>query len=387
MKRIYLNNAATSFPKAPQLLRLLNDSLQNPPVDHARHGFLESINPQTCLRQTLAQFLNVQTPERIVFSSGATESLNLLISGLPLKDTVVLVDAGNHNSVIRPLKTLERDGVLRVEKIACDESGQICMDDFLNKLSNKVGAVFLNHCSNVTGALNDISVFSQIIKKHPANIPVVVDASQSIGNYPLDIPQMGADAVVFTGHKALLGLAGVGGAYISSSIAPHPLKTGGTGVRSDYLYQPEEMPMYYEAGTQNISGIISMQAGINYIIENGIHQLRQKKEYCCNKIRDALHAVPGIKLYPGRNGKENSTIVSFNIIGLDPDDVAYLLFEAAGIIVRAGLHCAPWIHEYIGTAPDGCVRVSPSGFTTDEEIDIFVNTILQAVKGGEIEDH
>ncbi len=379
-KYIYLNNSATGWPKPSPVVEAVNSYLEHPPCHHLRGGDLARSDIVSDCRKQLAELFNVEDSERIIFTSGATESLNLVIRGLELTNKNVVTTATEHNSVLRPLKTLEKEGGITLTIIECDLEGKVIIENLIRRLKPDTGLVVMNHCSNVTGALNDIKPIGRECKKR--NIPFLVDASQSAGVYPIDVQDMYIDALAFTGHKALHGLPGIGGVYINEGLEPGPLKTGGTGIKSDYLYQPEKMPLYYEAGTLNMPGIISLYHGVKYIFNYGIEYFRKRKEEIVSGIKDSLKKSERIECYPEDNVGFNPTLFSFNISGIDPEDVGYLLSEQYKIIVRSGLHCAPLIHRFIGTAPSGCVRVSPSHFTTGDEVESLCRALLEISEMG-----
>ncbi|MBN2238239.1 MAG: aminotransferase class V-fold PLP-dependent enzyme [Dehalococcoidales bacterium] len=376
---IYLNNSATSYPKPECVVTGVEHYLRKAPFHHSRAGFdNESGDIVSECRNKLAVLFNAPEPSRIVFSSGATESLNAAIKGLALKGKHVVTTASEHNSVLRPLKTLERDECITLSIVDCDENGLVPVDKIEETVNLETGAVIVNHCSNVTGTTNDIETIGKLVQRTDAAF--IVDASQSAGVYNIDVQKMNIDILVFTGHKALYGMQGTGGAYIREGIALEPLKVGGTGVRSDYLYQPETMPMYYEAGTMNLPGILSLCTGVNYLLETGIDSMRKRKEEIVSRIRNALAEYEAVSLYPGREYSGNTTLFCFTIEGLDPSDIGYLLENSYNIIVRSGLHCAPLIHKRIGSFPDGSIRVSPSYFTQDGEVEVFIDAVRQILQ-------
>jgi cysteine desulfurase/selenocysteine lyase len=376
---IYLNNAATSFPKPECVLQGVGAVLNKPPFHHARTGFeQESVDVVFECRKELAALFNVPNPNRIVFSSGSTESLNLALNGLSLHGKHIVTTAVEHNSVLRPLKTMERDGRISLSIVECDENGFVSCEKIESAIRPETGALVVNHCSNVTGAVNDLAAIGVIARQH--GLPFVVDISQSAGVYPIDVQAMNIDILAFTGHKALYGMQGIGGAYIREGMAVTPLKVGGTGVRSDYLFQPESLPLLYEAGTQNIPGIISLYEGVKYIREKGIDKIRKRKEELVCIMKQHLEQSDDVIAYPGKTYDRLTTIFSFTVKGMDPADIGYILENNFGIVVRSGLHCAPLIHKYIGTFPDGSIRVSPSCFTTNDEADEFNHAMEQILK-------
>lgn len=365
---IYLNNAATGFPKPPEVVRAVTACLGSAPLHHARVGYdSAAADVLSGCRARLASLFGASDPERIVFSSGATESLNLAIFGFELAGRHVVTTVVEHNSVLRPLQTLERDGRISLSLAECDDAGEVAPEAVERLLRGDTGMIVVNHCSNVTGAVNDVAAMGRIARER--GILFVVDAAQSAGVIPIDVDAMNIDFLAFAGHKSLHGLPGIGGAYLREGPRPCPLKVGGTGIRSDFPFQPEEMPLHYEAGTQNTPGIVSLDAGVRFIESRGIDQIRHHKERCCRRFREALQDVPGVRFHPGAARRFPATVLSFNIAGMDPADAGYILENSFGILVRCGLHCAPLIHRHLGTFPQGSIRISPSHATTDEEID------------------
>ncbi|MBN1593414.1 MAG: aminotransferase class V-fold PLP-dependent enzyme [Candidatus Coatesbacteria bacterium] len=371
---IYLNNAATSYPKPEPVLRSIADLLNRPPFHHARTGFEhEAVDIVGECRKELAALFGAPDPNRIIFTSGSTESLNLALYGLPLKGKHVVTTTIEHNSVLRPLKTMEREGLITISIVGCDENGFVPVEEIEVEIREDTGAIVVNHCSNVTGAPMDIEAIGQIARQR--SIPFVVDVSQSAGIYPIDVERMNIDVLAFTGHKSLYGLQGIGGAYIREDLELKPLKIGGTGVRSDYLFQPETVPMYYEAGTQNLPGIVSLYEGVKFIRERNIDEIRKHKERLVSMMKGRLSKMDKIVTFPNGSCDWPTTIFCFNIKGMDPADVGYILENSFNIVIRSGLHCAPLIHARIGTFPDGSVRVSPSFSTTDDDAEALVEAV------------
>ncbi|MBN1191755.1 MAG: aminotransferase class V-fold PLP-dependent enzyme [Dehalococcoidales bacterium] len=376
---IYLNNSATSYPKPTGVLSGVSDFLHKLPFHHARAGFTgESGDVVLECRKQLAALFNVPDPSRIVFSSGATESLNTALYGIILRGKHVVTTAVEHNSVLRPLKTMEKSGIITLSIVECDENGFVPAGQIADAITGQTGAVVVNHCSNVTGITNDLAAIGQIAGRK--SIPFIVDASQSAGVYAIDVQSMNIDILVFAGHKSLYGMQGIGGMYIRQGLDVKPLKVGGTGVRSDYLYQPESLPMFYEAGTQNLPGIVSLYNGVRYVLKEGIDAMRERKEELVSRMRDYLSNCRQVTLFPGPGCEKPTTIFCFNVAGIDPEDIGYILENNFGIVVRSGLHCAPLIHRHIGTFPSGSVRISPSHFTSDAEVEAFNNALMQIIQ-------
>ncbi len=373
---IYLNNAATSYPKPDTVLQEVSSFIASCP--YVPHTFgTKSVDPVQTSRQRLADFFNAPKAEDIIFTSGSTEAFNLIINGLSLHKQHVIITATEHNSVIRPLKHLERNHELELSIAACDKEGFVQPETIRQLIQTNTKAVFVNHCSNVTGSLQDVEAIAKVL--HNSGILLIADISQSAGAVPIDVQKMGADIVVFTGHKSLYGMKGTGGFYLKDGIRLKPLKFGGTGVQSESLYQPAEKPLYYEAGTQNIPGIVSMRAGVDFINKVGIENIKAKKDALTQEIIDTLSSYDELCILGSKTTNNRNSTVSFLIQEILPERIGIHFAEKKEIILRAGLHCAPLIHKYLGTAPAGTVRVSPSYFTTNKEIAAFKDAIADLV--------
>lgn len=372
---LYFNNAATSYPKPPQVHRAVANVLHTIPLHHARLGFGHN-NSDVLVecRRCIASLLGANNPNTIAFSSGATASLNMALRGLPLQGTHVVTTAIEHNSVLRPLKTLEREGVLALTIVPCTPTGEVTPQAIEEAITAQTSAVVVSHCSNVTGVASDIQAIGHIAQQK--GVFFVVDAAQSAGVLPIDVEAMNIDVLAFAGHKSLYGIQGIGGAYVRESLPLHPLLVGGTGVRSDYLYQPETIPMRYEAGTPNTPGIASLLAGTTYVLERGIDTQHQYLCTLCSHFHTELSDIDILQPVLGAEMQKQSAIFSFTINGIEPSDVGYMLEQSFGIIVRSGLHCAPLIHQYLGT-PDGVVRISPSGFTSYNEVEQCIRALRE----------
>jgi len=283
------------------------------------------------------------------------------------------------------LKLREREDHVKLSIVECDRYGYVSPTDILDQINPETRAIVINHASNVVNAVTDIEVISEIA--HDNDIHLIIDASQSAGNIPIDIGKIDPDILIFTGHKSLYGIAGIGGLYIKEGVNVKPLIVGGTGLKTQSLFQTEEKPAYYESGTQNIVGIASLEAGISFILETGMEKINQKKEQIFYKMVEAFERIPGIIMYGSR--EYSLPLLSFNIKDADPKSVGYILNHKYGIIVRTGLLCAPLIHKNIGTeSTGGAVRISFSSFTQEEEIEDLICAVKDIIdlikKDGEL---
>ena len=372
---IYLNNSATSFPKPQIVIDTVNKLLSNPVSHSARTGQDHEKDDKIYLtRKSLAKLFNVADPLNIIFTSGSTEALNLVIKGLELKNKHVVATAVEHNSVIRPLKTLEKEGVISVDFVPCDENAYVEPAQIKEAVRDNTKLIVVNHTSNVNGTIIDLQSISKIA--HDAGAYLLVDASQSAGAVPIDFDTWNIDFLAFTAHKSLYGIQGTGGLIIKKDIDIRPLKVGGTGILSELLYQPTGRPTYYEAGTPNTPGIVALGAGVNWILETGLDKIREHKKKLFEKTYMALAQIEGVQLY---NNAENIAYssITFTIDGMTPAETGYMLGSSFDILVRSGLHCAPLLLAPLGVDPLGTVRASHSYFTTEQEMDSLVNAIKQ----------
>lgn len=376
---IYFNNAATSYPKPDTVINSITDYLKSAPFNLGRsslNAYREDII-FSC-RKKIADLLKIKNPNNIIFTSGATESLNLALFGLELSNCHVITTSTEHNSVLRPLKIIENEKSAELSIVNSDINGFIDPEAIASEIKENTKAIIVNHCSNVTGTVINLKRISEIASAN--RIHLIVDMSQSVGLMDIDISEINADMVAFTGHKGLYGMAGIGGLYIKEGLKLKPLKFGGTGFKSESLDQPDELPIYYEAGTQNIPGIISLSSGIDFLLQHGINNINKKITLLTSAIIDGLKSIPGVTIYGNKDCKSRSGIISFNIEGFLPLQLGYMLENSFNIIIRSGLHCSPLIHRELGTFPNGTARISLSYFNTEKEVKIFIKVIRQICK-------
>jgi cysteine desulfurase/selenocysteine lyase len=376
---IYFDNAATSWPKPPQvkeaMVRFMDEIGANP----GRSGHRLSIEAARVLyeaREALSICFHVKDSSRIVFTHNATESINLSFKGLLKTGDHVITSSMEHNSVMRPLRELEKKGV-ELSVIPCSPKGILDPQEVEKEIRSGTRMVVLTHASNVTGTLLPIREVGQITRKH--NLFFLVDAAQTAGAYPIDVEREGIDLLAFTGHKSLFGPQGTGGLVIGVRINEKemiPLKQGGTGSRSEFEEQPDFLPDRFESGTLNTVGIAGLLAGTRFVLEKGIEQIRKHEISLIQKLIDGLKEFPEIRLYGPENGLDRTATLSFNIAHLSPSEAAFRLEREFGILCRPGLQCAPAAHRTIGTFPEGTIRFSLSYLNSEEHVD----QALQAVK-------
>lgn len=378
MSIIYLDNAATSFPKPPQVVEAIVHFLTKVGANAGRSGHRLSVEAGRIVyetREALAELFHITDPHRIVFGHNATEMINLVLKGFLRPGDHVVTSSMEHNSVMRPLRALEREGV-EVSVVPCSQEGLIDPVDMEKALRPNTRLIVLNHASNVTGTILPVREAGQIARQH--GIFLLVDAAQTAGVYPIDPETDGIDFLAFTGHKGLFGPAGTGGLYIGPRVPLEdlrPLKRGGTGSRSELEEQPDFLPDKYESGTQNLPGLAGLGAGVRFILEKGVEEIRRHELELTALLLEGLSSIRRVKLYGPADLSLRVGIVSFNIEGMEPSDVALALDEEFGIMCRPGLHCAPSAHKTIGTFPRGTVRFSVGFFNTREEIERAIEAV------------
>lgn len=373
---IYLDNAATTMQKPEEVIEAVVQAMHS--MGNAGRGAhsasLEASRTIYDTRELLCRFFGGTDPRRLVFTSNSTESLNIAIKGLFEPGDHVITTMLEHNSVLRPLYEMEKRGV-ELTIIPADKKGVIDYNDIEKAIRPNTKAVVCTHGSNLTGNLVDIERIGKITRKN--GLLLVVDASQTAGVFPIDVEKMQIDVLCFTGHKGLLGPQGTGGMYVREGIQIRPLKSGGSGVQTYSKSHPAEMPTALEAGTMNGHGIAGLHAAVEYIQRTGIDQIRKREQECMKRFYERVIQVPGVKVYGDFDDMNRCAIVSLNIGDYDSSEVSDELLTEYRISTRPGAHCAPLMHEALGTVEQGAVRFSFSHFTTDEEVDTAIKAIRE----------
>jgi cysteine desulfurase family protein len=369
---IYLDNAATSWPKPPGVLKAIEEFLATAGGNVGRAGHRRSIASSRSVslaRERVADLLGAETPDQVIFTKNATEGLNLAILGLVAPGSRVVTSSLEHNSVMRPLRGLEARGVCTVEVVPVDgNSGATDLDEWAAHFAAGGPCVaVVMQASNVTGALLPVREIGA--RAAAAGVPLIVDASQSAGHYPLDVSSLGAAAVAMPGHKGLLGPTGTGVLYLAEGVEPEPLIRGGTGSQSELEVQPDFAPDRYESGTLNSLGVVGLGAAVEHLHDVGIENVHARLVELGTRFRGALEGVEGITMQGPVEPADGVGILSLNVGGVPSATVSRFLDDEWGVMTRAGLHCAPAAHRSLGTAPNGTVRFSWSNDTTDDEID------------------
>ncbi len=376
-KLIYLDNSATTFPKPDVVYDFMFDFYRHHGVNPGRSGFDAAIQAEELVLETrtmLTKFFNGDDPNRLTFSYNASDSLNMILQGLAEPGDHVITTMLEHNSVLRPLHHLAINHIIDVSYIPFDAHGYVDPDDFKKALRKNTRMVVVNHSSNVIGTVQPIKEIGRICKE--AGVIFVVDTSQSAGAIPIDMKMMAIDVVVFTGHKCLMGPTGIGGSYVMDDVPVRYTRYGGTGVRSAQKTHLEEFPYRLECGTLNIVGVAGLNAGIKWILEQGIEKLHHQEIDLWDRLRKGVQSIGKVITYCAESTENQNPILSLNIDGFDSGDVGTLLDVEYNIASRTGLQCSPLVHEGLGTDKiHGTVRLSIGPFNTKEQIDYAIHAI------------
>jgi cysteine desulfurase family protein len=368
MKSLYFDNAATSWPKPPSVLKAMERHQVRVGGNPGRSGHFRAVEAGRVMlgaRTSLASLFGVRESERIVFTKNATEALNMVISGVLNPGDHAVCTSMEHNAVMRPLTALKERGV-RVGVVRADKEGRVDPAAVGSEMRKNTKLVIANHASNVTGTIIDIAAIGSICRER--GVPFLVDAAQTAGILPIDVDRMNIDFLAFSGHKGLLGPQGTGGLYIGSDILTEPLLRGGTGSRSESEIQPEFLPDRFESGTPNTIGIAGLAAGIEFLQGFGLERVPEHDDRLLQVLLNELSSERRVVLYgPGETGSQTG-VMSLTIEGISPSKIGRMLEQEYGVQTRIGLHCAPSAHRTIGTFPDGTVRLSWGVFTREREV-------------------
>ena len=378
---IYLNNAATSWPKPESVGWNMSDFISYGGANHARGSTsprdMETMSLVLLCREKIAELFKGHEgadSRYVTFTSNITESLNIVIKGFVRPGMRILTSSMEHNSVIRPLREMEHLGA-RVDVLPCDATGYLREKTFEEALQTPVDLFVLSHASNVSGTLQNLPFFAEMCARE--KIPLVLDSAQTAGDIPINTAELQLAALCFTGHKGLLGPQGIGGVVWHPEFASRctPLMTGGTGSFSHEKDHPTAMPDKFEAGTPNLPGLAGLLAALEWIDSQGLEKIHAKKNYLTQMLLEGLHNLQGIEFYGPDTETPRMSVVSINIDGMDNATAAQQLSSNWGIETRPGLHCSPLAHQTLGTYPQGTLRLSPGFFNTEEEIEHAVSGI------------
>lgn len=382
-KGIYLDCAATTLQKPPQVLKALVQYATEVGVSHGRGAYRKGIEANELVFQTrlaLAKLFNVQRMDRILFMKNVTEALNTALKGFLKKGDHVVLSSLEHNAVIRPLNKLKASQGLEYTLVPANSQGRLNPYDFEKALRPNTRMVCLVHASNVTGNLSPVEEVGALCSRK--GIAFLLDAAQTAGLVPLSMKDLHVDFLAFTGHKGLMGPTGTGGLVVAPQWNLDSFLEGGTGSNSDKEEQPQNWPDKFESGTQNYWGLAGLKAAVEFLLKSGVESVRNKEEALTGLFLTEVGKIRGIKVYglPGGTGKERIAVVSLNVEGKDPSEVGFELDEKYGIMTRVGLHCAPLAHRTIGTYPVGTVRFSFGYYNTEKEIEKALMALREMTK-------
>mgnify|MGYP005837597527 CR=1 FL=1 len=380
---IYFDNAATSWPKPPEVAEAMTHFLRDVGANPGRSGHRLAVEAGRIVyaaREAVCELVNAPDPLRVAFTANVTVALNMALRGLLRPGDHVITSSMEHNSVMRPLRALEREGV-ELTVVRCSPQGALNPADVEAAIRPHTRMIVLNHASNVSGALLPVREVGRIARAH--NLLLLVDAAQTAGAYPIDMQADGIDLLAFTGHKSLLGPMGTGGLIVGERVDGlrlEPLIRGGTGSRSEREEQPDFLPDMLESGTPNAVGIAGLEAGIRWVRARGTDAIRAHETALAQRLIDGLREIPRVTVYGPLDSARQTATVSFNIAGLEPSEVGLRLDDEYGILCRVGLHCAPAAHRTLGTFPVGTVRFGLGAFNTADEVDAALKAVASLAR-------
>lgn len=386
MNRRYFDNAATSFPKPEVVWRALDNYSREIGASAGRGAYAEAVESgmviQQC-RERIARLIGVESWQNVIMTFNCTDGLVLVIKGMVTEPgDHVITTCMDHNSVLRPLYALQQQLGIDVTYIEADSYGMCDPEDVRRAIRANTVLIACVHGSNVCGSVQDVNAIGRIAREY--EIPYLVDAAQTIGHYPVNTEDMNVDFLAFPGHKGLLGPLGTGALYIRPGMEKclRPLKEGGTGSRSEYPFQPEEMPDKFESGSHNALGIAGLSEGVAWLLEKGVDNLRRHDEALCREFLGVADSVEGLTVYGPRNIDQRMSVFSVSVAGYSPVELAKKLENRYGLLTRPGLHCAPFAHKAIGSfALGGTTRFSCGAFNTVEDAKYAVNSLLEVASG------
>lgn len=380
---IYLDHAATSWPKPPEVMRAMTDFCEHAGGNPGRSGHRLSLAAARIVydaRDSLAELFGAPDPLRIIFTANATHAINLVLRGLLRPGERVVTSGIEHNAVMRPLRALESQGV-QLSVIPCAADGSLDLQLAANAITPGTRLVVLNHASNVAGTILPAAAIARMA--HEAGAWFLLDAAQTAGVLPIDVQALGIDLLAFTGHKGLQGPPGIGGLVIGNSVDTsliEPLLRGGTGSRSEQEVQPEDCPDKFESGTPNGVGIAGLRAGVRWLRDHGVEAIRAHECELTQALVEGLAAIPGVTVYGPSSVSQRTATVSFTVAGRTVSQIGLRLDDEFDVLCRVGLHCAPAAHRSLGTFPEGTVRFAAGATTTLDEIQAAVAAVRQVVQ-------
>jgi cysteine desulfurase / selenocysteine lyase len=377
---IYLDNAATSFPKPEAVYQALDRFARQSLANPGRAGHKMALAAERALddaRHLLNQFFHGEGPERFVFTLNCTDALNMAFKGVLSDGDHVITSDLEHNSVSRPLRALELAGRITLTRLRADAGGTLDPDAVRQAVTPRTRLVALTHASNVLGTVQPVAEFGSIARER--DLLFLVDAAQTAGVVPIDVQALHIDLLAFPGHKSLLGPTGTGALYVGPRAKVRAWREGGTGGDSSSETQPREFPYFLEGGTPNVLGVAGLAAGVKYVVEQGLEKIHAHEVALTERLWRRLDEIGGYEVFGHRDMGLRVGTVSFHSAALPAAEIGGILDQAFEVAVRPGLHCAPYIHRALGTFPDGTVRVSPGPFNTNDDIDQLAQALREIV--------
>jgi cysteine desulfurase family protein len=375
---VYLDNAATSFPKPEAVYQALDRFARASLANPGRAGHKMALAAERTLdegRHLLNQFFHGKEPERWIFTLNGTDALNMAFKGILAEGDHVITTDLEHNSVSRPLRAMELAGRIRLTRVRADASGTIDPDDVRRAVTPQTRLVALTHASNVLGTVQPVAEVGRVCREQ--DLLLLVDAAQTAGVIPIDVQAMNIDLLAFPGHKSLLGPTGTGALYVGPRARLGPWREGGTGGDSSSETQPRDLPYYLEGGTPNVLGVAGLIAGVRYVAEQGLKKIHAHEVALAERLWRRLQEMGTYQVFGHPDSSRRVGTLSFRSEALPATELAGILDQAFDTAVRPGLHCAPYIHRALGTFPDGTVRVSPGPFNTEADIDHLANALAE----------
>ena len=378
---IYLDNAATTYPKPPSTLERMVSIYIRRGVSPGRGGYDLAVEADALVnevRRKLAHFFGSHDAGQVIFAGNATDALNLVLQGCVEPGDHIVSTRLEHNSVLRPLHHMRTLGVIEYDLVPFDENGFVDPEEVAKAIRTNTKAVVVSHASNVLGTVQPIEEIGRACAERA--VPLIVDAAQSAGVIPFSMTEWQVAAVAFTGHKCLMGPSGIGGLILKPGLEVRTTRFGGTGIDSESLFHTQTYPHRLEAGTLNILGIIGLSEGLEYVLAEGQEVIHSREMELLTRLRDGLCELGGIKLYCADDLSRHVGLLTATVCGIGSQDVGTILDMDFGIAVRAGLQCAPLVHADLGTLPHGGVRFSPGPFTTPQHIDAAIDAMTRIAR-------
>jgi cysteine desulfurase family protein len=379
---IYMDNAATSWPKPPSVIEAMVGYQERVGASAGRGGYRRAVDASRVIfdaRRAVADLFGVADSRRIIFTLNCTEALNLALRGWLEEGDHVVTTSMEHNSVARPLNHLRAERGIEVTYVRCSAEGFLDPDDVAGAITPRTRLVAVIHASNVCGAVNDVAAVGAICRAR--GVPFLVDAAQSAGSVPINVEAANVDFLAFPGHKGLLGPLGTGVLYVGPNVRPRPLYHGGTGTDSEKTLQPDVLPDYYEAGSHNAIGLAGLKAGCDFVADVTPAAMGEHKARLTERFAAAVGEIPGVEYFGARGISGRAGVCSVRVAGMDAAEVGHRLDVGYGIMVRTGLHCSPLAHTTLGTIDTGTVRFSFGYYNDEEQVDAAAQALQEIARG------